>query len=90
MARPHDIVDDFGIDNELPSNPLVFILEAGMHHKYLGPLLVFAPEGNPVPGKRHLIHNKRGIFHEVKILATGRLKLGPRCQDIEASVSRLG
>ena len=27
-------MDDFGIDDELPSNPLMFILEAGTHHKY--------------------------------------------------------
>jgi hypothetical protein len=83
-ARPHDIVDDFGIDDKLPSNPLLFVLEAGMHHKYLDLLLVYAPDGVPAPGKRHPIHSEKGIFHEVKISPTGRLKLGPRRQDIEA------
>ena len=84
MARPHDFVDDFGIDDELPSNPLVFILQAGTHHKYLGRLLVFSPNADPVPGKRFPIHNAEGVFHEVKISTTGRLKLGPRRKDIEA------
>jgi hypothetical protein len=28
MAGPHDFMDDFGIDNDLPENPLVFVLEA--------------------------------------------------------------
>ena len=77
-AGPHDFVDDFGIDDELPSNPFVFILPAGTHHKYLGQLLVFSSDADPVPGKRFPIHNAKGIFHEVKISTTGRLKLGPR------------
>ena len=76
-------MDDFDIDNELPSNPLVFVLEAGTHHKYFGQLLVFSPDGNPIPGNRQLIHNEKGIFHEVKISATGLLKLGPRRRDVE-------
>ena len=77
-------MDDFGIDDELLSNPLVFILQAGTHHKYLGRLLVFSPNADSVPGKRFPIHNAKGVFHEVKISTTGRLKLGPRRKDIEA------
>jgi hypothetical protein len=85
MARPHDIVEDFGIDDKLPSTPLLFILEAGTHHKYQGPLLVYAPDGIPALGKRHPVHNQKGIFHKVKISSvSGKLKLGPRRQDIEA------
>ena len=77
-------MDDFGIDDELPSNPFVFILQAGTHHKYLGRLLVFSPNKDPAPGKRFPIHNAKGVFHEVKISTTGRLKLGPRRKDIKA------
>jgi hypothetical protein len=78
-------VDDFGIDDELPSNPLLFVLEAGTHHKYPGPLLVYSESGSPTPGNRQPIHNQRGIFHEVKVSnKTGLLKLGRRRQDVEA------
>jgi hypothetical protein len=83
-ARRGDLVDDFGFDNELPINPYIFTLEAGTHPKYLGALLVYSPDRNPIPGNRQLIHNERGVFHEVKVLVTGSLRLGPRCQDIEA------
>ena len=76
-------MDDFGIDNELPNNPFVFVLEAGLHPKYLGPLLVHSPDGNPVQGNRELIHNEKGVFHEAKVLKTGNLRLGPRRKDIE-------
>ena len=77
-------MDNFGIDDELLSNLLVFILEAGMHPKYLDPLLVFSLDGNPIPGNRQLIHNRKGVYHEVKVLTTGSLRLGPRRKDIEA------
>jgi hypothetical protein len=78
-------VDDFGIDDELPSNPLLFVLEAGTHHKYFGPLLVYSETGSPTPGDRQPVHNQKGIFHEVKISnKTGLLKLGRRRQDVEA------
>jgi hypothetical protein len=45
---------------------------------------VYSPDGNPIPGNRQLIHNEKGVFHEVKVLTTGSLRLGPRRQDIEA------
>jgi hypothetical protein len=78
-------VDDFGIDDELPPNPLLFVLEAGTHHKYFGPLLVYSESGSPTPGNRQPIHNQKGIFHEVQISnKTGLLKLGRRRQDVEA------
>jgi hypothetical protein len=77
-------VDDFGIDDELPPNPLVFVLEAGTHHKYLERLLVFAPDGVPEEGKRFLIHNAKGIYHSVQISKTGRLRLGDRRTNAEA------
>jgi hypothetical protein len=83
-ARRGDLVDDFGIDDELPSNPYIFTLEAGSHPKYLGAILVHSPDGNPIPGNRQLIHNSRGVFHQVKVSTTGSLRLGPRRQDIEA------
>lgn len=50
MTGPHDYVDNFDIDDELLSNPLLFILEEGTHHKYLGQLLVYSPDGRPEPG----------------------------------------
>jgi hypothetical protein len=70
MARPCDFVDNFGIDDNLPENPLVFVLETGTHHKYLGQLLVFLPNKNPVEGNRHLVHNAKGVFHNLKISTT--------------------
>ena len=91
MARRGNIVEDLGIDNELPLNPLVFILEAGTHPNYAGPLLVFAPDGNPIPGNRQPIpgnrqpiHNKKGVYHKLKISTAGKIKLGPRRKNIEA------
>jgi hypothetical protein len=75
-ARRGDLVDNFGIDNNLPSNPFVFTLEAGSHPKYLGTLLVYSSDSNPIPGNRQLIHNEKGVFHEVKVLTTGSLRLG--------------
>jgi hypothetical protein len=77
-------MDDFGIDDELPQNPLVFVLEAGTHHKYFGRLLVFAPNGVPEEGKRFLIHNAKGVYHNLQISRTGLLRLGDRRRDAEA------
>jgi hypothetical protein len=77
-------MDDFGIDDDRPENPLVFVLEAGTHHKYLGPLLVFSPDGNPVEGNQYPVHNAKGVFHNVRISSTGLLKLGDRRRDIES------
>ena len=77
-------MDDCGIDDDLPENPLVAVLEAGTHPKYLGPLLVFSPDGNPVEGNRYPIHNAKGVFHNLRISNTGLLKLGDRRRDIEA------
>ena len=78
MAGPRDFVDDCGIDDDLPENPLLSVLEAGTHPKYLGPLLVFSPDGNPVEGNRYPVHNARGVFHNLRISSTGLLKLGDR------------
>jgi hypothetical protein len=69
-------VDDFGIDNGLPVNLYLSTLPEGTHHKYLGRLLVYSPDGKATEGNRFPVHNQQGVIHEVRIGVTRRLKLG--------------
>ena len=71
---------DFGIDDEFPGNPFVFISEVGQHPDFLDQrVLLYHPDGElKFDGRYTLLHNEKGVYHEVnyrKRIVFRRLRL---------------
>ena len=80
-------VDNFGINNELPQNPFIFILPKGKHHAFpdIDVLITHPDTVLKFDGQQHLIHNEKGVYHEVQYKAkTRELFLFDRRTDLEA------
>ena len=80
------LVENCGIDNELPENPFLFACPAGTLKVLPGiPVLLWHPDKElKFDGKQKLIHNNQGIYHELKWKqSTGELALSRRREDIE-------
>ena len=67
-------VDDFGINDDLPENPFLFILPAGKHSAFPDlDVLITHPDGVlKFDGQQRLIHNQKGTYHEVQYTKKGR------------------
>ena len=79
-------VDDFGIDDELPENPFLFVLPAGRHPTFPDlDVLITHPDGVvKLNGRQRFIHNQKGVYHEVQYTKKGRkLFLFERREDLE-------
>ena len=80
------IVEDFGVENDLPDNPFLFVCPPGtlkVLPKHT--ILLYHPDKEvKFDGKQRLIHNNRGVYHELKWKPkTGELALSTRREDIE-------
>ena len=60
-------VTDFGIDDAFPGNPFVFISEVGQHPDFPDQrVLLYHPDGElKFDGRYTLLHNEKGVYHEV-------------------------
>ena len=79
-------VTDFGIDDEFPGNPFVFISEVGQHPDFPDQrVLLYHPDGELKFDRRYtLLHNEKGVYHEVNYRKrTKRLFLFNRRDDLE-------
>ena len=79
-------VDDFGINDELPENPFLFVLSAGRHPTFPDlDVLITHPDGVlKLDGRQRFIHNQKGVYHEVQYTKKGRkLFLFDRREDLE-------
>ena len=80
------IVEDFGIENDLPDNPFLFVCPPGtLKALPKHTILLYHPDKEvKFDGKQRLIHNNRGVYHELKWKPrTGELALSTRREDIE-------
>ena len=79
-------VTDFGIDDEFPGNPFVFISEVGQHPDFPDQrVLLYHPDGElKFDGRYTLLHNEKGVYHEVNYRKrTKQLFLFNRRDDLE-------
>ena len=79
-------MDDFGIHDELPENPFLFVLPAGKHPTFPDlDVLITHPDGVlKLDGRQRFIHNQKGVYHEVQYTKKGRkLFLFDRREDLE-------
>ena len=79
-------VFDFGIDNEFPGNPFVFISEVGQHSDFPDRrVLLYHPDGELKLNSWYtLLHNEKGVYHKVNYRKrTKQLFLFNRRDDLE-------
>jgi hypothetical protein len=80
------LVENCGINDELPENPFLFTCPTGTLKALPNvPVLLWHPDGElKFDGRQKLIHNNKGIYHELKWRQkTGELALSTRREDIE-------
>ena len=79
-------VFDFGIDDEFPGNPFIFISKEGQHPDFPGQrVLLYHPDRElKFDGRYTLLHNEKGVYHEVNYRKkTKQLFLFNRRDDLE-------
>jgi hypothetical protein len=73
-----------GIDDERPENPFVFVIAAGSHRYFKGPVLAYHPDSELKRDKKLvIIHNRKGVYHEGTLTKEGTIQLGNRREDIK-------